>query len=102
MENINCKTILIKEINEFCIFLMNNCNDNDKKEFINEKLKDLSYGNILLFSNLLNKNNLDKAANYIITTYSVIDNDENKKKIIEINKKYTILSFNLFKIGKTL
>jgi len=79
----NCKTILINEINEFCLYLINNCNDETKKQFINEKLKDLTYGNILLFSNLLNKNNVEKAAGYIITTYSVIDNEENKKKIIE-------------------
>ena len=83
MEEINCKTILTNEINDFCKYLMNNCNDESKKEFINEKIKDLSYYNILLFLNVIKITSLEKSANYIIKTYSVIDNDKNKKKIIE-------------------
>ena len=79
----NCQTILIKETNDFCQFIIDNCNDEKSKEYIKEKLKVINYGNIILFASLLKNNNIDDSVNYVLKTYSVTDNEDNKKKLAE-------------------
>ena len=83
MNNQNIEILLKDKIKQLGEFLISICNDNDKKQNINDSLIELPSYKILLFISFLDLNKVENQINEIIVLFQLNDSVENRLKIRE-------------------
>ncbi len=86
--------LLKSKILEFSNYLLENCNDTEKKALINEKLKNLQVYEIIIFIQFLKLETIDKEIETFIKLFCINDSNEVRNEI----KKYLNYFINIKKI----
>lgn len=73
--NSNIETILKNKIQNLGKLLTDNCNDDLKKQQINQKISNLKLYEILLFVSCLSVNNLDKNISQLLNEFNINNNE---------------------------
>ena len=81
--NNNIEIILRNKIQSLANFLISICNNENKKNMIQDTMIGLPLYKILLFISLLDKNKFNHQIDNFVKLYEINDNDYNREIIIE-------------------
>ena len=77
----NLEPLLLEKINEFGLYLISVCNNEDKKELIHKKIIKMDFIEILLFITLFDKSKIDTEIHKMVNELCIEYNDDVINKI---------------------